>query len=165
MGTILITEQQLFYIVKNTIQLVENLDSPFNRLKECKVSKDGKYIIFRDNIYDSQTGYLIPLQEGWSLSDILHGAADVVSLAADFIIPGSGAVVDVLNGLSYIIEAQFVSDDKKDSLYLMAAITFAFVVLPGPLQAVAVPLKRAVKTGVGFASKTVVKGVKIIGGI
>ena len=165
MGTILITEQQLFYIVKNTIQLVENLDSPFNRLKECKVSKDGKYIIFRDNIYDSQTGYLIPLQEGWSLSDILHGAADVVSLAADFIIPGSGAVVDVLNGLSYIIEAQFVSDDKKDSLYLMAAITFAFVVLPGPLQAVAVPLKRAVKTGVGFASKTVVKGLKIIGGI
>lgn len=165
MGSIVITEEQLSYIVKNSFLLVMNEDRPINRLKECKISKNGKYIIYRDNIYDSKTGDLVPLQEGWSLSDILHGAADVASLAADFIIPGSGAIIDVLNGLSYIIEAQFVSDDKKDSLYLMAAITFAFVVLPGPLQAVATPLKRAVKTGAGFASKAVVKGLKVIGSV
>lgn len=165
MKSIVITEEQLNYIVKNSFLLVMNEDRPINRLKECKISKNGRYIIYRENIYDSQTGDLVPLQEGWSLSDILHGAADVVSLAADFIIPGSGAIIDVLNGLSYIIEAQFVSADKKDSLYLMAAITFAFVVLPGPLQAVATPLKRAVKTGAGFASKAVVKGLKVIGGV
>lgn len=165
MGSIVITEEQLSYIVKNSFLLVMNEDRPINRLKECKISKNGKYIIYRENIYDSKTGDLVPLQEGWSLSDILHGAADVVSLAADFIIPGSGAIIDVLNGLSYIIEAQFVSADKKDSLYLMAAITFAFVVLPGPLQAVATPLKRAVKTGAGFASKAVVKGLKVIGSV
>jgi len=47
-------------------------------------------------------------------------------------------------------------------LYLMAAITFAFVILPGPLQAIAIPLKRAIKTGVGMASPIVVKGLKII---
>ena len=165
MGSIVITEEQLSYIVKNSFLLVMNEDRPINRLKECKISKNGKYIIYRENIYDSKTGDLVPLQEGWSLSDILHGAADVVSLAADFIIPGSGAIIDVLNGLSYIIEAQFVSANKKDSLYLMAAITFAFVVLPGPLQAVATPLKRAVKTGAGFASKAVVKGLKVIGSV
>jgi len=165
MKSIIITEEQLSYIVKNSFLLVMNEDRPMNKLKECKISKNGKYIIYRENIYDSKTGDLVPLQEGWSLSDILHGAADVASLAADFIIPGSGAIIDVLNGLSYIIEAQFVSADKKDSLYLMAAITFAFVVLPGPLQAVATPLKRAVKTGAGFAGKAVVKGLKVIGSV
>jgi hypothetical protein len=46
----------------------------------------------------------------------------------------------------------------------MAAITFAFVILPGPLQAMAIPLKRAIKTGVGMTSPIVVKALKIIGG-
>jgi hypothetical protein len=165
MGSIVITEEQFINVIKHSILLVKTEDRPIDRLKECKVSKDGKYLIFRENIYNTQTGDLVPLQEEWSLSDILHGAADIASVGADFIFPGTGAIIDVLNALSYVIEAQFKSGKEKDSLYLMAAITFAFVILPGPLQAMATPLKRAVKTGKGMTSPIVVKGLKIIGGL
>lgn len=137
---------------------------PLQKLMECKFTPDGKYVVFEGRAYHTETGEEVPLTEGWSLSDILHAGADVLSAGLDFVIPGSGAIIDTLNALSYVIEAQFAGDKEKDSLYLMAAITFAFVVLPGPLQAIAIPLKRAVKTGVGLASKVVVKGLKIIGG-
>lgn len=137
---------------------------PLQKLMECKFTPDGKYVVFEGRAYHTETGEEVPLTEGWSLSDILHAGADVLSAGVDFVIPGSGAIIDTLNALSYIIEAQFAGDKEKDSLYLMAAITFAFVILPGPLQAIAIPLKRAVKTGVGLASKVVVKGLKIIGG-
>jgi len=165
MNNIIITEKQLRLLINNSFDLIKEEKRPFEKLKECIISEDYKYIVYDNNLYDSQTGDLIPISEGWSLSDILHTGADVLSIAADFIIPGSGAIIDTLNGLSYIIEAQFKSGPEQDKLYLMAAITFAFVVLPGPLQAISVPLKRAIKTGAGFASKAVVKGLKIIGGI
>jgi hypothetical protein len=137
---------------------------PLQKLMECKFTPDGKYVVFEGKSYYTETGEEVPLNESWSLSDILHAGADVLSAGLDFVIPGTGAIVDTLNALSYIIEAQFKDEREKDSLYLMAAITFAFVVLPGPLQAISVPLKRAVKTGVGMTSKVVVQGLKIIGG-
>jgi hypothetical protein len=165
MKNIIITENQLRLLVNNSFDLIKEEKRPFEKLKECIISEDYKYIVYDNNLYDSQTGDLIPISEGWSLSDILHTGADVLSVAADFIIPGSGAIIDTLNALSYIIEAQFKTGPEQDKLYLMAAITFAFVVLPGPLQTLATPLKRAIKTGAGFASKAVVKGLKIIGGI
>jgi len=135
---------------------------PLQKLLECKFSKDGRYIVFENEVYSTTTGEKIPLTEGWSLSDILHAGADVLSIGADFIFPGSGAVIDVLNGVSYIIEAQFKPEKERMSLYIMAAITFAFVIAPGPLQSLAIPLKRAIKTGAGFASKIVVKGLRLI---
>jgi hypothetical protein len=142
---------------------------PLEKLLECRISKDGKYITFQDETYYTSTGNIVPLSESivitedWSLSDILHAGADVVSAGLDFVIPGSGAVVDVLNGLSYIIEAQFKSEEEKDGLYLMAAVTFAFVVMPGPLQAVAIPLKRFLSGGVRIASKGVLSALKVVG--
>jgi len=165
MKNIIITENQLRLLINNSFDLIKEEKRPFEKLKECIISEDYKYIVYDNNLYDSQTGNLIPISEGWSLSDILHTGADVLSVAADFIIPGSGAIIDTLNALSYIIEAQFKTGPEQDKLYLMAAITFAFVVLPGPLQALSAPLKRAIKTGAGFASKAVVRGLKIIGGI
>lgn len=165
MNNIIITEKQLRLLINNSFDLIKEEKRPLEKLKECIISEDYKYIVYDNNLYDSQTGDLIPISEGWSLSDILHTGADVLSVAADFIIPGSGAIIDTLNALSYIIEAQFKTGPEQDKLYLMAAITFAFVVLPGPLQALATPLKRAIKTGAGFASKAVVKGLKIIGGV
>lgn len=165
MKNIIITENQLRLLINNSFDLIKEEKRPLEKLKECIISEDYKYIVYDNNLYDSQTGDLIPISEGWSLSDILHTGADVLSVAADFIIPGSGAIIDTLNALSYIIEAQFKTGPEQDKLYLMAAITFAFVVLPGPLQALATPLKRAIKTGAGFASKAVVKGLKIIGGV
>jgi hypothetical protein len=167
---IIIDERQL-YLLENIIGNPQNVHfineilTPLKKLKQCKFTLDGKYVVYEGKAYNVINGNEVPINEEWSLSDILHTGADVLSAGLDFVIPGSGAVVDVLNALSYVIEAQFKSAEEKDSLYLMAAITFAFVILPGPLQAIAVPLKRAVKTGAGFASKAVVKGLKIIGGI
>ena len=115
--------------------------------------------------YSSETGEMVPLNEWWSLSDILHAGADVLSTVVDFVIPGSGAIVDALNALSYLIEAQFASADKKDGLYLMAAITFAFVILPGPLQAVSIPLKRFIKSGAKVASPLIKKALGIVASI
>jgi hypothetical protein len=166
MKNIIITENQLRLLINNSFDLIKEEKRPLEKLKECIISEDYKYIVYDNNLYDSQTGDLIPISEGWSLSDILHTGADVLSVAADFVgPPGSGAIIDTLNALSYVIEAQFKTGPEQDKLYLMAAITFAFVVLPGPLQTLATPLKRAIKTGAGFASKAVVKGLKIIGGI
>jgi hypothetical protein len=166
MNNIIITEKQLRLLINNSFDLIKEEKRPFEKLKECIISEDYKYIVYDNNLYDSQTGDLIPISEGWSLSDILHTGADVLSVAADFVgPPGSGAIIDTLNALSYVIEAQFKTGPEQDKLYLMAAITFAFVVLPGPLQTLATPLKNAIKTGRGFASKAVVRGLKIIGGI
>jgi hypothetical protein len=158
-----ITESERSQILGMYGLLVED-KRPLQKLMECQFTPDGKYVVYEGNAYYTETGEEALLNESWSLSDILHTGADVLSAGLDFVIPGTGAIVDVLNALSYIIEAQFKSGKEKDSLYIMAAITFAFVILPGPLQAIAVPLKRAVKTGVGMTSKVVVKGLKIIGG-
>ena len=155
---------EMFASTSQCPQVIDRVLRPLEKLKQCKFTPDGKYVVYEGKAYNTTNGEEVPINESWTLSDILHTGADVLSMGLDFVIPGSGAVVDTLNALSYIIEAQFKSNEEKDSLYLMAAITFAFVILPGPLQAMAVPLKRAIKTGVGMASPIVVKALKIIGG-
>ena len=162
MNKILISESDKTHIL-NLYGIVKDEVRPLQKLLECKYTPDGKYIMYENKIYSCQTGEEVPIMEGWSISDILHTGADLLSMGLDFVIPGSGAIVDTLNALSYIIEAQFRPAEERDSLYTMAAITFAFVILPGPLQAVAPVLKRAIKTGKGFASKPVIGGLEIIG--
>ena len=138
---------------------------PLAKILECKFTPDLKHLMLDGIFYSSETGEIVPLNEWWSLSDILHAGADVLSAVVDFVIPGSGAIVDALNALSYLIEAQFASADKKDGLYLMAAITFAFVILPGPLQAVSIPLKRFIKSGAKAASPLIKKALGIVASI
>lgn len=159
----IITESEKLEIL-NMYSLLSNDKRPLQKLMTCQFTSDGKYVVYEGNAYSTETGKLVLLNEEWSLSDILHTGADLLSVGMDFIIPGSGAIIDVLNAISYIIEAQFKNEKERDSLYIMAAITFAFVILPGPLQAIATPLKRAVKSGAGMASKVVVQGLKLIGG-
>jgi hypothetical protein len=160
--SILITENEKNHILNLYGLMLEDLRTPLEKLLECKITNDGKYIIFEGKSYNTQTGDEVPLNEAWTLSDILHTSADLASVGADFILPGSGAVIDVLNAISYIIEAQFKPAEERDSLYLMGAITLAFAIIPGPLQAVAPALKTAVKSGAGFTSKAVVGGLKIV---
>jgi hypothetical protein len=155
---------EMFANTSQCEQVIDRVLRPLEKLKKCKFTPDGKYVVYEGKAYNTSNGEEVPINESWTLSDILHTGADVLSMGLDFVIPGSGAIVDTLNALSYIIEAQFKSNEEKDSLYLMAAITFAFVILPGPLQAMATPLKRAIKTGVGMTSPVVVKALKIIGG-
>ena len=166
---ITITESQfhlleMFAITNQREQVIDRVLRPLEKLKKCKFTPDGKYVVYEGKAYNTINGEEVPINESWTLSDILHTGADILSMGMDFVFPGSGAIVDTLNALSYIIEAQFKSNEEKDSLYLMAAITFAFVILPGPLQALAIPLKRALKTGKGMKSPIVVKALKIIGG-
>jgi|688.fasta_scaffold08411_10 hypothetical protein len=162
MQKFIISESDRSHIL-NLYGIVKDEVRPLQKLLECKYTPDGKYIMYENKIYSCQTGEEVPIMEGWSISDILHTGADLLSAGMDFVIPGSGAIVDALNALSYIIEAQFKPAEERDSLYTMAAITFAFVILPGPLQAVAPVLKNAIKTGRGFASKAVLGALEIIG--
>jgi hypothetical protein len=147
--------------------LFENLDRseyrPLARILECRYTPDRKHLVFEGSAYCSETGEIVPMNESWSLSDILHAGADVLSMGLDFVIPGSGAIVDVLHALSYIIEAQFVDPEKRGSLYLMSAITFAFVILPGPLQAVSIPLKQFIKNGAKAASPLIKSALATLG--
>jgi len=145
--------------------LALNADLIRERLLQCKITSDGKVIIYEGNAYSAETGERLPLLEKWTLSDILHTVGDVASGAVDFIIPGSGAIIDTVNAISYVVEAQFQRDQKKKTtLYIMAAVTFAFVILPGALQAAAIPLKRAIKYGGKALNLPIVKqGFKIIG--
>jgi len=140
-------------------------ESLTKKISEFRFTPDRKYVIFEEQLYSTETGELHPLLlEKWSLSDILHTVGDVASMAADFIIPGSGAIVDAINGVSYFIEGLITKDKgKRKSLFIMGAITMAFVIIPGPLQAVAIPMKRFVKYGAKkAASKTVLAGLEIV---
>ena len=163
MSRILISESekiQILNLYRNDI--VEK--TPLKQLMECQFTSDGRYVVFEGKGYSCETGQEVPINESWSLSDILHAGADVLSAGVDFVIPGSGAVIDVINAASYFIEAQFKpAGEEKDSLYLMGLITLSFVVLPGPLQAVSVPLKRFLKGGVAKASPAVMKALNVLG--
>lgn len=135
---------------------------PLSKLLQCKFTSDRKHIMFEGQCYSCETGEYVPLNEEWSWSDILHAGADVLSAGMDFVVPGSGATVDILNALSYIIEAQFADEDKRDSLYLMAAITYAFVIIPGPLQVASIPLKAFIKSGAKVASKAAKSALSLV---
>ncbi len=121
--------------------------NPIAKILSSQFTVDRKNIIVEGVAYSCETGEVAAINEDWSLSDILHTGADVLSAGLDIAFPGTGAIVDILNAVSYIIEAQFAEEDKKDSLYVMSAITFAFVIIPGPIQAISIPLKRFIKSG------------------
>ena len=127
MQKFIISESDRSHIL-NLYGIVKDEVRPLQKLLECKYTPDGKYIMYENKIYSCQTGEEVPIMEGWSISDILHTGADLLSAGMDFVIPGSGAIVDALNALSYIIEAQFKPAEERDSLYTMAAITFAFAI-------------------------------------
>jgi hypothetical protein len=53
-----------------------------------------------------------------SWGDALHLAGDLAAGVADFVVPGSGAAIDVVNMMSYFIEFYY-ADDEWDKIYLM----------------------------------------------
>jgi hypothetical protein len=165
---LIISENQLQKIIDKQLSEIIKLrksfqGSPLNELRSSLITNDGKYIISEGIVYSTLTGERV-LNEDWSLSDILHTAADFASVGFDFIVPGSGAIIDSVNAMSYFIEAYFTKDtEKQRTLIIMGMITAAFIVIPGALQAVAPILKSAVKTGKGLTSTVVVGGLRIIG--
>ena len=108
-----ITEEERLRIsdLHDLTVLSENLTK---KISEFRFTPDNEYVIFEEQLYSSETGELHPLLlEKWSLSDILHTVGDVASMAVDFVIPGSGAVIDAINGVSYFIEGLLTKDPGK----------------------------------------------------
>jgi peptidoglycan hydrolase-like protein with peptidoglycan-binding domain len=96
----------------------------------------------------------------WTVSGVLHGVADVASVAADWVVPGSGALIDAANAISYVIEAEFAdSEEEKNNLYIMAALTFAFIFIP---YIPAGPVKSWIKSGGKVVSNSILQILKAV---
>lgn len=93
-----------------------------------------------------------PINEDWSLSDVLHTIGDVVSAASDCVWPGSGAVVDIIQAITYFIEASAAKDYiESTSASIGGIVSLASLALVGPMQALAIEAKgllKLVKEGV-----------------
>lgn len=92
------------------------------------------------------------LNEEFSLSDTLHIIGDVVSAASDCVWPGSGAVVDIVQAITYFIESSVAKDyTESASAAIGGIISIASLALVGPMQSLATEAKgllKAVKEGV-----------------
>ena len=109
--------------------------------------RDWERIQESDKMYWGQT-----LNEDWSLSDTLHTIGDVISASSDCIWPGSGAVVDIIQALTYFIESASSEDFvESSSAFIGGIVSIASLALIGPMQALAMETKgllKIVKEGV-----------------
>jgi hypothetical protein len=77
-----------------------------------------------------------------NVSDTLHFITDLVAIGSDLVAPGSGAVVDIVNAISYFIESQYLEEDVEKSIAIVAGlVTLGSVALMGPLEELAVEAK------------------------
>ena len=127
-----------------------------------------RVLTFHDwkRIQESERMYLgQPLNEEWTLSDILHTIGDVVSASSDCIWPGSGSVVDIIQAITYFLEASATEDYVESSSASIAGIvSLASLALIGPMQVLATEAKgllKVVKEGVSKgASKLQISAAK-----
>ena len=95
----------------------------------------------------------LPIDEGW-VSDVAHFVGDVSAAVADVVVPGSGAVIDVINMLSYFAEASFSKDDLEKTKLVLSGLIQAFAIFE-PLNAVTTLLKNSLsRVFSAFAAKT-----------
>jgi hypothetical protein len=106
------------------------------------------------------TDTLPPINEGFldsigvtDLSDALHLIGDVAAGVADVVVPGSGAVIDFINMMSYFIQAKLSTVDAETLKYTLSGLIQAFMIFD-PLNILA-----TVKAGLNsifawFARKT-----------
>jgi hypothetical protein len=107
----------------------------------------------------------LPLNEEWTTSDILHTIGDVVSAASDCVWPGSGAVVDIIQAITYFLESANTEDYIESSSASIAGIvSLASLALVGPMQSLATEAKgllKVVKDGLSKgASKIQISAAK-----
>jgi hypothetical protein len=68
------------------------------------------------------------IDEQVSWSDALHLVGDVAAAAADMIVPGSGAVIDVTNLLAYLVESHLATDQNEKAKLAISAVIQAFAI-------------------------------------
>ena len=94
-----------------------------------------------------------PINEDW-ISDAAHFIGDVTAAVADVTVPGSGAVIDFINMLSYFVEAHFSLDSAEKTKLIISGLIQAFAILD-PINAIAVGLKTGLnKVFSFFTTKT-----------
>lgn len=98
------------------------------------------------------------LNEDWELGDWAHLAADVTSAIADSVVPGSGAVIDIIHALAYWVQSSLTTDSmQKIALDLQGVVSLASVAAIGVFQAAAVAFKSEIKLMVDALSKGATK--------
>ena len=122
--------------------------------------RDWERIQESDKMYWGQ-----PLNEEWTVSDILHTIGDVVSASSDCIWPGSGSVVDIIQAITYFLESANTEDYVESASAAVAGIvSLASLALIGPMQALAMEAKgllKVIKEGVEKgASKVKISAAK-----
>jgi hypothetical protein len=81
------------------------------------------------------------------VSDWLHNASDFVSIAADIVAPGSGVVIDIIQAISYFLEAASEEDlSAAASAVLSGLVTIGSLALAGPMQLLATKMKGSIAT-------------------
>jgi hypothetical protein len=99
------------------------------------------------NIQESQAYIDSGIINEGLVSDWLHTAADFVSIAADIVAPGSGAVIDVVQAISYFLEAFAEKDlSAAGSAVLSGLVTLGSLALAGPMQLLATKMKGSIAT-------------------
>ena len=79
------------------------------------------------------------INEG-DISDLLHFVGDVSAAVADTVVPGSGAVLDVINMLSYWVEAHLASKSTEKIKLILSGIIQAFAIFD-PFNGISTALK------------------------
>jgi hypothetical protein len=86
------------------------------------------------------------INEG-AVSDWLHTTVDFVSIAADIITPGSGAVIDIVQAISYFLEGIAEKDPAAAGASILSGlVTLGSLALIGPMQALAIKMKGYIST-------------------
>jgi len=117
-------------------------------------------------IQESEKMYLgQDLNESWTMSDVLHTIGDVASAASDCVWPGSGAVVDIIQAITYFLESANTEDYVESASAAIAGIvSLASLALVGPMQVIATEAKgllKVIKEGVSKgASKVQISAAK-----
>jgi hypothetical protein len=105
-----------------------------------------------ERIQESEKVHLDRLNEDANVSGVLHTIGDVVSAASDCIWPGSGAVVDIVQAITYFLESSLAKDYAESSgLFIGGIVSLASLALVGPMQALAAEaqvLLRTVRKGI-----------------
>lgn len=79
------------------------------------------------------------------ISDVLHEVVDFVSAASDLVVPGSGAVIDIVQALTYFLESSLDKNETSSSAAIVSVIIcLGSVALYGPMQILASKMKSQI---------------------
>lgn len=106
-----------------------------------------EHVLKYDQWVINESGITDDFWDSFGVSGALHLAADIAAGFADFIVPGSGAVIDAANVLSYLIEAEYVEEEEKLPLYVCAGVQAFVIVDPFNVFSKIIPfIKKIFKT-------------------